>query len=116
MAGQYDICPIINLLALAFADNAFKEDGITKPEDIHSFEIPHYKEPLSIQWKPDIRDTPVFHRHEKGAVGTEPLSFADFNHYLGRLGVLAGILTSYAVLRRSAANAVNRKPLTTNGP
>ena len=45
-------CPIMSLLALAFADNAFKEMGIEKPEDLFSLEIPHFKESLAIQWKP----------------------------------------------------------------
>ena len=30
-------CPILNMLALAFADGAFKEKGIQKPEDIYSW-------------------------------------------------------------------------------
>ena len=34
-------CPVVSLLALATADNAFKEDGIQRPED------------LAIQWKPE---------------------------------------------------------------
>jgi hypothetical protein len=33
-------CPIMNLLALAFADGAFKEDGIKTPEDLFKLEIP----------------------------------------------------------------------------
>jgi len=37
------------MLALAFADNAFKEERITRPEDLHNLEIPHFKELLLIQ-------------------------------------------------------------------
>ena len=52
--------PIMNLLALAFADNAFKKSGIEKPEDLFSLEIPHFKESLAIQWKPGCLETPTF--------------------------------------------------------
>ena len=45
-------CPIMSLSALAFANNAFMEMGIEKPEDLFSLEIPHFKESLAIQWKP----------------------------------------------------------------
>ena len=46
-------CPVVSLLALATADNAFKEDGIQRPEDLFTLEIPHFKEALAIQWKPE---------------------------------------------------------------
>lgn len=39
---------IMNLLALAFADGAFEEEGIKTPEDIYNLEIPHCKEVLAI--------------------------------------------------------------------
>ncbi|KAF8534000.1 hypothetical protein BDD12DRAFT_897299 [Trichophaea hybrida] len=103
-------CPIMNLLALAFADNAFKEEGIQRPEDLYNLEIPHFKESLVIQWKPECRETPVFRRHVDGDICDKtPLTFSDFNYYLKRLGLLSGYpqtLTSY-VLRRGAANAVD---------
>jgi integrase len=105
-------CPIMNLLALAFADGAFKEDGIKTPEDLFKLEIPHFKEVLAIQWKPECRETPIFRRLEGSQISeTKPLTFDEFNNYLKRLGVLAGypqVLTSY-VLRRGAANAIDCK-------
>jgi len=64
---------------IAFADKAFKEDGTTRPEDLHNFEISHFKEPLSIQWKSEIRDTPVLRWCENGAISAEPMTFSDFN-------------------------------------
>ena len=45
-------CLIMSRLAPAFADSAFKGTGIEKPEGLFSLEIPHFKEPLAIQWKP----------------------------------------------------------------
>ena len=39
-------------LALAFADNAFKDWGIKKPEELFCLTVPDFKESLAIQWKP----------------------------------------------------------------
>ncbi|KAH8145064.1 uncharacterized protein LAJ45_10975 [Morchella importuna] len=103
-------CPIMNFLALAFADNAFMEGGIKKPEDLFALEIPDFKETLSINWKEDMLETPVFRRQEGTDISrTTPMAYRDLNHYVGRLGVLSGYpqrLTTY-VLRRGAANAVD---------
>ncbi|KAI5789795.1 hypothetical protein FPQ18DRAFT_261175, partial [Pyronema domesticum] len=110
-------CPVLNMLALAFADNAFKEEGITRPEDIYNIQIPIFRETLSIQWKPEILETPVFQdatrKPEAGDVvsDSDAWSFAGFNYYLKRFGDIAGFpqrLTSYA-LRIDAANAVDCK-------
>jgi hypothetical protein len=110
-------CPVLNMLALAFADNAFKEEGITRPEDIYNIQIPIFRETLSIQWKSEILETPVFQdatrKPEAGDVvsDSDAWSFAGFNYYLKRLGEIAGFpetLTSYA-LRRGAGNAVDCK-------
>ena len=55
-------CPIMSLWALAFADNAFKEMGIEKPEGLFSLEIPHFKESPAIQWKLGCLETPISRR------------------------------------------------------
>jgi hypothetical protein len=108
-------CPVLNMLALAFADNAFKEEGITRPEDIYNIQIPIFRETLSIQWKPEILETPVFQdatrKPEDVVSDSDAWSFTGFNHYLKRLGEIAGFpetLTSYA-LQRGAGNAVDCK-------
>ena len=97
-------------LALAFADNALKGFGIEKPEDLFSLEIPHFKESLAIQWKPEIMETPIFRRQVNGDIcNSTPLAFSDFNYSLKRLGFLSGYsqkLSRY-VLRRGAANAID---------
>ena len=97
-------------LALAFADNALKGFGIEKPEDLFSLEIPHFKESLAIQWRPEIMETPIFRRQVNGDIcDSTPWAFSDFNYSIRRLGFLSGYpqdLTSY-VLRRGAANAVD---------
>ena len=52
-------CPVMSLLALAFADNALKETGIEKLKDLFSLEIPHFRESLAIQWKPGCLETSI---------------------------------------------------------
>ena len=100
----------MDLLALAFADNAFKESGIEKPQGLFSLEIPHFKEPLTIQCKPECLETPVFRRQVNNTIcNSRPYTFTDFNYCIKRLGFLSGysqILTSY-VLCRGAANAID---------
>ena len=55
-------CPIMSPLALAFADSAFKKEGIQCLEDLYTLEIPHFKEMLGIQWKPALLETPIFRK------------------------------------------------------
>ncbi|RPA90956.1 hypothetical protein L873DRAFT_360229 [Choiromyces venosus 120613-1] len=108
-------CPIMNFLALAFADNAFMEGGIRKPEDLYSLEIPSFKEALSIQWKTEIRETPIFRRQIGDRICADtPLGFADLSYSLKRLGLLSGYpqLVTSCVLRRGAAAAVDRQEIT----
>ena len=84
--------PIMNLLALAFADSAFKESGIKKPEDLFSLEIPHFKESLAIQWKPECLETPTFRRQVNDTIcNSTPFTFTDFNYSIKRLGFLVGV-------------------------
>ena len=58
----------MGLLALAFADNAFKESGIQKPEGLFSLKIPHFKKSLAIQSRPEILETPIFRRQVNGNI------------------------------------------------
>ena len=58
----------MGLLALAFADNALKDSGIKKPEDIFSLTVPDFKESLAIQWRPECMEIPVFRRQVNGAI------------------------------------------------
>jgi hypothetical protein len=85
-------------------------DGIKRPEDLYSLNIPNFKETLKIRWKEEMMETPVFRRQQGDQIcPTTPLVYSDLNQYLKRLGVLAGYpqkLTTY-VLRRGAANAVD---------
>ena len=103
-------CPAVSLLALAFADNALKEDGIQCAEDLFTLEILHFKEALAIQWKSELSETPIFRRQVNGEISdSEPWTALDSNYSLKRLGLLSGYpqsLSSY-VLHRGAANAIS---------
>lgn len=105
-------CPVTMFLALAFADGAFRDEGIRTPEDLRAIRIPAFKETLEVKWRQEILDTPIFRRTQDGAISlTAPFRPGDLNYYLKRLGKLAGYpqqLTSYA-LRRGAAAAVDCK-------
>ena len=71
-------CPVMGLLALAFADNVFKVSGIEKPEDLFSLTIPHFKESLAFQWSPEYI-TPIFRRQVNGVIcNSTPWAYADF--------------------------------------
>ena len=73
-------CSIISPLALAFADSAFKEEGIQRPEDLYTFEILLFRETLGTQWKPELLETPIFRHQVKGDISdSRPRTFKDFN-------------------------------------
>ena len=60
----------MGLLALAIADNPFKESGIEKPEDLFSLTISHFKESLAFQWSLECMETPIFRRQVNGVIHT----------------------------------------------
>ena len=73
-------CPIMSLLALAFADSVFKEEGIQRLEDLYTLEIPRFKETLGIQWKPELLETLIFCHQVKGDISDSiPWTFKDLN-------------------------------------
>ena len=81
----------MSLLALAFADNVFKEMDIEQPEDLFSLEISHFKESLAIQWKPGYLETPIFRRQVNDTIcNYTAWAFMGFNHCIKRLGFLSG--------------------------
>ena len=85
----------MGLLALAFADNALKESGIEKLEDLFLLKIPHFKESLAVRWGPGVMETPIFSRQVNGDIcNSTPWACTDFNHRLKHLGFLAGYLRS----------------------
>ena len=95
----------MGLLALAFADNAFKESGIEKLEDLFLLKIPHFKESLAIQWRPEIMEIPIFRSQVNGDIcNSTPWAFSDFNYSIKHLGFPSGYpqeLSSYTAQRGS---------------
>ena len=92
-------CPIIRLLALAFADNAFKELGIKEPEDLFSLEIPHFRDPTETE---TLRNAYISLLSERHYCNSTPWTFTDFKYCMKRLGFLLGYpqtLTSYVLHR-----------------
>ncbi|KAI9766747.1 MAG: hypothetical protein M1839_004778 [Geoglossum umbratile] len=56
------ICPILQFLALAFADNAFEAEVINSLEDIFRLNVKAPRNSLQLKWKHSWQDTPIF-RH-----------------------------------------------------
>lgn len=108
------LCPILHILSLAVADNAFEASDVQGPENIYGVEVPAYRESLQLKWKKSMLDIPVFRRsiRTKDGIMTSPIramGYDTFAKYLKTLGKAAGFrqpLTAYC-LRRGAANAVN---------
>ncbi|KAI9785817.1 MAG: hypothetical protein M1816_008209 [Peltula sp. TS41687] len=107
-------CPIIHFLAIAFADNAFDSEKISKPEDIYNLQVPTNLNSIQIKWKPDMQDKPIFRRATRTADGIrisldKALAYDTCNKNLKRLGRSAGFsdnVTLYC-LRRGVANVVD---------
>ena len=107
-------CPILHVLALAFADDAFESEWINCPEDLSTFQIPSHLQSLPLRWKDSKLETPIFRRavFEGGRIITSPTKALQYgtiaNHNL-RLGKSMGYPDPFRLycLRRGAANAIN---------
>ena len=111
-------CPILPLIALAFADDAFANEGIRTPADLFRLRVEDPgKNHLEVPWKASILDTPVFRSVEPGKSyisTTTSLKYADSDYRLRRLGMFAGFpdgVRSYG-LRRGAASAIDNPEVT----
>ena len=114
-------CPILPLIALAFADDAFANEGIRTPADLFRLRVEDPdKNHLEVPWKASILDTPVFRSVEAGKSyisKTMSLKYTDFDYHLKRLGIFAGFpdgVRSYD-LRRGAASAIDNPADANNG-
>ncbi|KAL6712955.1 hypothetical protein ACLMJK_009510 [Lecanora helva] len=107
-------CPVLNMLGLAFADNAFECDVIQGIQDIYEHKIPDFKESTQLKWKDDWLPRPIFRRacsttSETTTSLIKPLRYESLASQIGALGKGAGFrapLTAYA-FRRGAAQVVN---------
>ena len=79
-------CPILPLIALAFADDDFANEGIWMPPDLLRLRIEDpNKNHLEAPWKASILDTPALRSAEPGNVyisKTMSLKYADFDFHL----------------------------------
>ena len=107
---QLAFCPILPILALAFADNAFKV--IPKPEHLYKLTVPTEKGCVKLNWKEEWRARPIFRRVKNDDISpTLPYTYQLLSCHLRGLGMQAGfenVLNSYC-FRRASANAMDRK-------
>ncbi len=107
-------CPVLHMLALAFADNAFASDEIQSAQDIYNLTIPDFKESIHLKWKSEWMCRPIFRRACSTIDGPvtsliKALPHASYASYLSALALGAGFrasLTAYA-FRRGAAQVIN---------
>lgn len=111
-------CPILHVLALAFADKAFLSEWLQSPNDISNIDIPPYLNSVPLEWKPEVAAKPILRAATRGEYGWTTSDSAGLGaSYLleqtERLAEDAGFeqrITLYAC-RRGAGNAVNGEPL-----
>ncbi|KAH0545274.1 hypothetical protein FGG08_000573 [Glutinoglossum americanum] len=60
--GNLALCPILQFLALAFADDAFEAEGVYSLEDIFRLNIEAPRNSLQLKWKHLRLDSPIFRR------------------------------------------------------
>ena len=115
-------CPVLHMLALAFADNAFASDDIKSAEDIYKLTVPEFKESIHLKWKDEWMSRPIFRRACSTVNGpvtsmVKALPYASYASHLSKIAVGAGFranLTAYA-FRRGAAQVINSKFLFESG-
>lgn len=107
-------CPILQFLALAFADQAFATDDLRSAKQLQNARV---QPPLNcqiFQWKDSILDIPVFRQPVQVAEGvrTSPDRAWQYDHFhpsLKTLGLATGfreIISIYAI-RRETGNVMN---------
>ncbi|KUL81536.1 hypothetical protein ZTR_10660 [Talaromyces verruculosus] len=112
---QSAYCPIQQIVSYAFRDKAFANTALT-PELIWRLRVPDHLYSLPLQWKPEVRRTPLLRQVYQTQYGLElhpslPMSYAatrEAMRELGRDAKFEGDLTLY-IHRRWAANEVNRE-------
>jgi hypothetical protein len=62
------ICPILHVLALAFADDAFESEWINCPKDLCTFQIPSHLQSLPLRHS----YPPIFAAHFPAAAPSPP--------------------------------------------
>ena len=89
------ICnPVMYMMALAFADNAFAND-FTCPEQIYELVVSPEADRIPLQWKESWAETLIFRDVENTANGfrvspNKPLQYNKHRHHFIRLGRTCG--------------------------
>jgi hypothetical protein len=104
------LCPITAFMALAFADNAFKD--FCSPKHLLSHKLKTDSLSLEITFKSEVLQTPVFRMAEGHQISTaRAWTCYSSAHALGSLSIRAGFpvqVVPYDV-RRGSANILNGK-------
>ncbi len=107
--------PLIPVMALAFADSAFRND-IKDPEDIHKQIVPPNSDRLRILWKDEWRKRPVFRDVDDSKQGLQvaldkALPYPKEQRHLLRLGRSIGLAKAleWYDLRRGSGKKLNGK-------
>ena len=110
-SDEPELCPVLLLLSLAFADQAFKATSLKSPKDItHLLSVPLQAQSLQIEWKDSMLNVPIFRSIAKSH-GIDPIKALPYERLLCQLkslGVAAGFkypVTPYC-FRRGAGNAI----------
>jgi hypothetical protein len=103
------------MLALALADNAFK-NKFTSLKDIYSLVVPPDTDRIRLQWDDEWAERPVFRDVEHTANGiriskTKALQYIKHRHHLVRLGRTCGYekRLEFYDLRRASGKRLNGK-------
>lgn len=109
-------CPVLQFLAIAFADQAFAADDLQLVEQLRNTRV---EPPLRCQifnWKESMLDVPVFRQPVQVAEGlrTSPDRAWKYEHFhpsLKTLGLATGFkeIISIYVIRRETGNVMNGK-------
>lgn len=109
-------CPVLQFLALAFADQAFATDNLRSAKQLQNARV---QPPLNcqiFQWKELILDIPMFRQPVQVAKGmrTSPDRTWQYDHFhpsLKTLGLATGFkeIISIYVIQRETGNVINGK-------
>ncbi len=117
-------CPVLHVLSLAFADQAFRSRWIRKPADLFSFDIQEERglQAIPLEWKDDILATPLFRKGERAVSwyqtsATSGWTYHDARNAIVRLGKGAGLKNPLAMYdgRRGFGEAIDSTNAALNG-
>lgn len=116
--GNLACNPVMYMMALAFADNAF-ENGFTQPEEIYRLVVPPETDRIRLRWKDSWTKIPIFRDVENTAHGvrvsrTKPLQYPKHRHHFIRLGRTCGFekTLEFYDLRRASGKELTSKTVT----